>query len=249
MLVQDIPMKRTLLCLVVMATLAGGQAGAADMRVRAPVFKAPPMAAAYNWSGCYLGVHIGGGWSEKDWTYEDEGTRIDIGTQDLDGVLGGGQIGCNIQNGPMVFGIEGDVSWSGIKGENWAPLDNDARFDTKIEWLGTVTGRLGYAWDGFLLYVKGGAAFAHDKYDESYDGDFLTAEGTRWGWTVGGGLEFAVTGNWTAKLEYSYIDLGTVVVALRGVSYAFDDDVGQTIQAVKFGPNYRFGDNPVAARY
>jgi outer membrane immunogenic protein len=249
MLVQDTPMKRILLCLVAMAAVAGSEARAADMRMRAPVLKAPPMAAAYNWSGCYLGAHIGGGWSEKDWDYENGSTRIDIGKQNLDGVLGGGQIGCNVQNGAIVYGIEGDVSWSGIKDKNWAPLDNDARFDTKVEWLGTLTGRVGYAWDGFLLYVKGGAAFARDTYDESYHGDFLTAQGTRWGWTVGGGLEFAVAGNWTAKLEYNYIDLGTDVVALRGTSDSFDDDVRQTIQAVKFGLNYRFGDSPVTARY
>jgi outer membrane immunogenic protein len=242
-------MKRILLSGVAAVILMGGQAMAADLSVRgrAPVYKAPPMVAAYNWSGCYIGAHIGGGWGTKDWDEVFTGsTSENAGSHDIDGILGGGQIGCNIQNGTWVFGLEGDISWSGIDGSHSA-FGGDADLSSKVEWLGTVTGRIGYAHDRFLFYVKGGAAFAHDQFTVAF-GDSSTDDQTRWGWTIGGGLEFALVGNWTAKLEYNYMDFGSDTASFFGGEERFDID--QQIHVVKFGLNYRFGgSDAIVARY
>ena len=131
-----------------------------------------------------------------------------------DGFLGGGQVGFNYQTGMFVFGVEGDVSWADIKGGSnigpviGAPLG--ANFNTDVDWTATLTGRLGLAFDRWLVYGKGGVAWAHDKYNTNFytfPGTVELSE-TRVGWTVGAGVEYAFAPQWTAKLEYNYMDFG-----------------------------------------
>jgi outer membrane immunogenic protein len=155
------------------------------------------------------------------------------------------------------MGIEGAGSWTDITGTSHG-LDNiDAEptsTHAKTDWLASVTGRLGYAWDRWMLYAKGGAAWAHDKYSIATYANTWTASETRTGWTVGGGLEWAFAGNWSAKLEYDYYDFGrkdlTFNVIGPGIfTNSSVESIKQQIHTVKLGINWHFNTAPVTARY
>jgi outer membrane immunogenic protein len=232
--------KVTLSLLAAAGVILGVQsASAADMR--RPVYKAPPPAvvAAYNWSGFYVGGHIGGAWGSEEAT--DIATGIRAST-DPDGFIGGVQAGYNWQADRWVFGIEGDWSWSGADGSNTLV---GVPFTSNDSWYATLTGRVGYAWDNWLWYVKGGAAWADKEY--SYAG-FGTISDTRVGWTVGTGVEWALGPQWSAKLEYNYLDFGKDTYNFA----PFPIDVDTQVHLVKAGINYRFGGYgkaPVVANY
>jgi outer membrane immunogenic protein len=168
--------------------------------------------------------------------------------------VGGGQLGFNWQapGSNWVLGVEGQASWAAdLKGEHIA--GGDEVLQTKVKWLATVAPRLGYAWDRALLYAKGGVAFAGDKHTH-FDTDAPTVvfvgDKIRTGWMVGGGVEVALSGNWTAKGEYNFMDFGKKDITFSAPSDSFPIGVEQKIHLVKFGINYRFGSSaPVAARY
>jgi outer membrane immunogenic protein len=222
---------------------------AADLPPRAPpapYYKAapPPM---FTWSGFYIGLHGGGAFGKKEWSDPILGS---FGSHDVSGAIAGGQIGFNVQAGPAVFGVEADASWAGLKGSHNFLAIPGITAETKVDFLGTLTGRLGIAFDMALLYVKAGGAWAHDKYDVTALGLVAaSASETRWGWTVGAGLEYAFSPNWSAKIEYNYLDFGNKSVtftAVPGITGTIDID--QNINVVKAGINYRFG-GPLYARY
>lgn len=199
-----------------------------------PAYKAPIAVASYSWAGFYLGAHVGWGQAHKDWFVfvNDGGTE-----HKADGFLGGGQIGFNWQSGKWVFGVEVDASLAGFKGSSVCPqVSFTCR--TKVEWLATAAGRIGYAFDPILLYVKGGAAWAGDRFrmDTVFSSSVLTADQTRTGWTIGGGGEYALAGNWSAKIEYNYMDFGHKIASLSGI----EADIDQQVHRVIFGLNYRF---------
>jgi outer membrane immunogenic protein len=238
-------MRRGLLALIAVAgtTMGTGIASAAD--IQRPVYKAPPagvMPVAYDWTGFYVGGHVGYGWADKSW---QDGFGLFGLSHQAKGFLGGGQAGFNYQIGQFVVGVEGDMSWSGMSGSTNALAST---FNTDVDWTATLTGRLGMAFDRWLVYGKGGAAWARDRYSTN----FYTFPGTevtdtRLGWTVGAGVEYAFAPQWTAKLEYNYMDFGT-----RSVSFApgFSTDIDQQVHAVKFGVNYKFGSpGALIARY
>jgi outer membrane immunogenic protein len=235
---------------------AGPQAQAADLPAKA---RPLPVAAApvWSWTGLYIGAHVGGAWGTIESEFSDFPFPIASGA--INGFLGGGQIGYNFQSGFVVFGIEADASWSNLKGTTPCII---GIFSCKreVDFLGTVTGRLGFTADRALIYVKGGGAWAHVEHNASLLGIAISSEDkTIWGWTVGAGVEYAITGNWSAKLEYNYMDFGnqTLGFALPPVAIPGGPVVGGTvnvdtttnIHAVKFGINYRFGGGPVVARY
>ncbi len=149
------------------------------------------------------------------------------GTFNTSGGLVGGTIGYNWQMGNIVFGLEGDLDWSNIRGS--APCAGTS-CETRNSWLATTRGRLGYAFDRFLPYVTGGASFGDIKTDVAGIG---SASATKAGWTVGGGIEAAIAGPWTAKVEYLYVDLG------RGGS-VLGSDARFNANIVRAGLNYRF---------
>jgi outer membrane immunogenic protein len=229
---------------------------AADLPARMPV-KAPPVVApAFTWTGCYIGVHGGYGWGDKKWRDTFDG--IEFTSHDVDGWLVGGQVGCNIQQDRWVFGIEGQASWADIDGSSTVGAPTQVNFYSKTDILGTVALRLGYAVDRTLFYAKGGLAFAHDKHQQDIlVGPLLLSSANsekymRWGWMVGGGIEYAFTGNWSAKIEYNYMHLGREDVQFCTVGVpgdCFDYSIKQHIHVVKAGINYRFGAGPVVARY
>lgn len=211
---------------ILFAALAfSGPAFAADLAI--PV-KAPPPAPVpvYNWTGFYAGLNIGGGWGQASNNFNfapATGGVFPIATDSShpDGVIGGGQFGYNWQTGSMVLGIETDIQGSGQRGSATAPgavatcAPGCTISETdKLTWFGTTRGRIGAASGGWLAYVTGGAAYGGLKST----GVELVALGgqvpfsnstTRAGWTIGGGVEAALIGNWTWKVEYLYMDLGT----------------------------------------
>ncbi len=163
--------------------------------------------------------------------------------------LAGGQFGFNYQRGNWVAGIEFDLSFANLKGSNVDPSFPAEIGHTQTNVMGTAAGRFGYAHQRALWFVKGGAAGAYDKYrtTETGTGAPLTqASDTRWGWTVGGGAEYALTRHWSVKAEYNYLDFGKKRImfasldAVNPNASPFEEDIRQRIHAVKLGLNYQF---------
>jgi outer membrane immunogenic protein len=230
-------------------TMIGGSATAADLKP-APVYKAPPagvLPAAYDWTGFYIGGHVGYGWDRDKW--RDAAGLNSSSTPN--GFLGGGQVGFNYQIGQYLLGIEGDGSWSGIKGSTTTAMGAmGATIDNRVDWTSTVTGRAGLVFDRWLAYGKGGVAFAGDRFRTNrYTPAIVEVTDTRVGWTVGAGVEYAFAPAWSAKLEYNYMDFGTKAVSFApGTSTSIDEQV----HAVKFGINYKLGGGalaPLMGRY
>lgn len=249
-------MKKILLAGAALAALAA-PASAADLAAR-PAFKAPvAVPIVYNWSGFYIGAHVGGAWGDKDWTeIPAAGAPIARGSHDISGFLAGGQAGVNFQSGNWVFGIEGQLSWTNADGSHVC-VAGLAVCNTDVNWLGTVAGRIGYAWDRVMVYGKGGFAFADEKYFvTALPGGALvgtTSDDTRTGWMLGAGVEWALWDNWSAKIEYNYMDFGRdrfAVANVPGPGTLVNVDIDQQVHVVKLGVNYRFNwGAPVVARY
>jgi outer membrane immunogenic protein len=228
-------MYRFVVALLGVTALSATAANAADLGLKVPL-RTAPLAVGYNWTGCYLGGHAGGGWSVTDWTNVANTTAFgDLapgqGFQKTDGgFVGGGQIGCNYQVNRWVLGIEGTFAGSTFKGDvaNTVFGGADDVFTTKVESIATVTGRVGYAWNNWLLYAKGGYAGGEVRFSVSDTvGVTGSGSGSSWqnGWTVGGGLEYGLTPNWILGVEYDYVDLLTKNYNVAGASagvYTFD---------------------------
>ena len=234
-------------------TVGTQTANSADLPVKA-ARPAPIAAPVWSWNGFYIGAHVGGAWGTVESEFSD--FPFPIASSTINGFLGGGQIGYNIQNGIFVFGIEADASWTNLKGTTPCLFVLTCKREADV--LGTITGRVGLTADRALIYVKGGAAWAHIEHDVSAFGTALVSDDkVIWGWTVGTGVEYAITGNWSAKIEYNYMDFGSntlnfaIPAGIPGGPGAGTIDVDATtrIHAVKFGVNYRFGGDAIVARY
>jgi outer membrane immunogenic protein len=229
---------------------AAQAAVAADLPAR-PVYKAPAaLPMVYNWSGIYIGGHIGGGWSNVDAvdTHGLSGADPTGGVVGVDssGFLGGGQIGANWQWGSMVLGLQADISATDLSASSSAaPVGfPTASVNYKTDWVSTLTGRIGYAQNNWLAYFKGGVAWAHNKYSvvNATPATNFVGGDTETGWTIGGGLEYGFSPNWSAFIEYDYIDLGSrVITAVDTFGQGpASETIKQDIQMVKAGINYRF---------
>ena len=157
--------------------------------------KAPAFVPPYSWTGFYFGINGGGGFGSSNWD--------STGSRNITGGLIGGTLGYNYQFGHAVLGVEGDIDWADINGSNQQCCPLGCK--TSDTWLSTVRGRLGYAADRFMPFVTAGAAFGDIRASTP---GFPTSSADKTGWTVGGGLEAALVANWTAKVEYLYVDLG-----------------------------------------
>jgi outer membrane immunogenic protein len=282
-------MKKTLIASIALVAASTGFASAADLPV-----KAAPMAPApvWGWTGFYIGANIGAIWSDSRDTVTPSGCfiiptslcggpltnnplRSDTGNlsgSNSVGVTGGGQIGYNWQLGTFLLGLEADINGSSLNANDSvnrplaAPLVGNFlhSVNEKLDWFGTVRGRLGITpAPTWLLYVTGGLAYGHVSSNtgvsftsttDVYIGSFSD---TRAGWTVGGGGEWAFSPNWSAKLEYLYVDLGrisytdicvTPVCALFTPAPLYATDLRLHDHIVRVGINYRFG-GPVVAKY
>jgi outer membrane immunogenic protein len=226
-------MKRLLLAGVALFSLGAASAFAADLPARMPS-KAPAYGPAYSWSGWYLGFNGGYGWGQSSWT--DAVAGVTTGDFDLDGALIGGTVGVNWQHGPWVFGLEGDGDWSDISGSTATFCAPNC--ETRNNWLATFRGRVGYAFDRVLPYVTGGLALGDI---EAGVAGFGRDSSTQAGWTVGAGVEWAIAGPWTAKVEYLYTDLGTMSCSVASCGGVGPVDVDFTANIIRGGINYRFG--------
>jgi outer membrane immunogenic protein len=224
-----------------------GAAAAADIQAARPVYKAPVLAPVpvYNWTGFYVGVNAGYSWGQQD----NFIGGAPIGTNNVNGFIGGGQIGYNWQVNQIVFGLEADFQGSGQKGDGsftGAPGIIPAStftYTDKLDWFGTVRGRVGYAFDRWLPYVTGGWAYGHGSLSGAATGGVTGAgsvSNTYSGWTVGGGLEYAFLNNWSAKIEYLYVDFGNGPSVTLAPSAAVLSSGKLTDNIVRVGLNYKF---------
>lgn len=234
---------------------------AADLGSR-PAYKAMPIATVYDWTGLYIGGHVG--WASADRTFEPTnilGVIVNPGfRQNSNGFLGGGQVGFNQQTGNWVWGLEADISGTDLRRATTVAMPTlpllTQTYDVSIDWTASLTGRVGYAWDRWMLYGKGGAATMQETYRLAAPGllasdpSYRDAKVTRLGWTVGAGVENAFLDNWSWKAEYNYMrfDANDSISNLFSVN-TFGAATSRTdvnIHAVKAGINYRFG-GPVLA--
>jgi outer membrane immunogenic protein len=254
------------LCAAAAALAVASSANAADI---APTYKAPPPApVAYNWTGFYIGGQVGYGWGETGATPTGiAGLVAQPFRFDHDGFMAGGTVGFNYQYGPIVLGTEGDFSWSDINGSGNSVflfgLAPGAAVTGSIQqnWVGTLSTRLGVAFDTWLIYGKAGVAWVNNDYSVTANipgfNYTSTISETETGWLVGGGVEWAFAGNWSAKIEGTYMDFGQKNRAFAGIQAGgalipVNADIDSHISTVKFGINYRFGNYgkaPVLARY
>ena len=195
-------------------------------------------APSYDWTGFYAGVTAGYGWG--DYQQDDNGGG---GTQsfDMDGFVGGGTLGYNSQLESVVLGIETDFSISDINGSNdsypgWICNGVNA-CSNDVDWFGTVRARIGLPMDQFLPYITGGLAIAEvDSGDSPVDGGVFTRfDKVQLGWTIGGGLEAAVTENLSVKAEVLYVDLGDVKAG-NAVGFHVEND----FTVARVGVNWNF---------
>jgi outer membrane immunogenic protein len=211
-----------------MLAAVGAQAADLPRPVPAPmVTKAPPyVEQVFNWTGFYIGVNGGGGWGHS---------RTDLsGGFDTSGGVVGGTIGYNWQLGNWVLGFEGDVDWSNVSGTTSAA--GCPGCSVQNNWLSTARGRVGYSFGQWLPYITGGLAAG--DVQASVPG-FSGQTNTQVGWAAGAGVEYAITNNWSAKLEYLHVDLGRFDcnVSCGAVS---TDNVSFRDNLVRGGINFRF---------
>ncbi len=230
-------------------------AHAADMAVKAPIYKAPPLPSVYDWTGFYMGVNAGVGLG-RDRTIHYQPTSENSFYQSAQGGFGGGQIGYNWQAGsilgfgPIVWGIEADIQGSGMSDSRTVlnTFLTPNAYSQKVDWFGTVRGRVGIATGPVLSYVTAGYAYGNIKSSVTAAGVGVLNDSTvQGGWTYGSGLEAALGGNWTGRIEYLYMHLGDHT--FEGPGNAITQEIRQNVFRV--GLNYRIGGNsnyvPVAA--
>jgi outer membrane immunogenic protein len=209
-----------------------------------PEFQAPA-AVLHNWSGFYAGVHIGSAWGTSTWF--DINTLSNNVSYTTNGILGGVQAGWNYQSGVLVFGVEGDLAGTSARGSGNVPLIPPVigTLTTNEHWVATITGRAGVANDKSLYYLKGGLALLGEEHRlaQFFGGGFATTQtvqNNRGGFVIGFGAEFAVWQNWTAKLEYNYMDFGKKTVVFPALQALSGTTIDQQTHVVKLGLNYLF---------
>ena len=238
--------------------LGTATASAADLAPR--YYKAPPpvVSPLYNWSGFYAGINGGWGTSHNCWTHTATAGAAILpaaeGCHDADGGTVGGQIGYRWQASNWVFGREAQGNWADFRGSNASLLFGGVATNrTKIDAFGLFTGQVGYAWNNVLAYVKGGAAVTDNRYDglATISGLVTDTAGsnTKWGGTVGAGLEYGFAPSWSFAVEYDHLFMGTDNYAFNTAGLATrNESIKQDADLVTVRVNYRFG-GPVVARY
>ena len=213
-----------------------GHASAADMPMPAP--SPPPLylpeARTYNWTGFYVGLNGGGAFGQSNWT---DPALPATGNFTVGGGLFGGTVGANYQLGGVVLGVEADGDWSNVSGTTFNTSCVGVGCQTNSDWLATARGRVGYAWDRVLVYGTAGGALANVQ---AAAGLFPFSSSTQAGWTAGAGIEYAFAPNWSAKVEYLFVDLanascGTTNCGGTTTTVSFNENI------IRGGVNFKFG--------
>ncbi len=251
--------------------ISAGRGSAADLPVAAGAAPAYyPATAVYNWGGGYIGLNGGYAFGQSSW---GDGTNpsglTSTGNFNVNGGLAGVTAGVSGQWGAFVLGVEGDFDWQGLKGTSSSPFCTSLftspgpapptptaaglSCQTASNWVGTIRARFGYAWDRVLLYGTAGGAGANVQ--TSLNG-LPVQTNADFGWTVGGGLEWAFADNWTFKVEYLFVDLLGTVACNHGYSCGYDafaipankvvavngnDAVKLNENMIRVGINFKFG--------
>jgi len=245
--------------------LGAGHALAADLPVRpvAPAYY--PVPVIYDWGGGYIGINGGYAFGQSEWSdsFNPSGNSS-TGNFNVNGGLVGATIGVSGQWGAWVFGVEGDFDWQGLNGSSNSafctsiftspgpppptPTAAGLSCKTQSNWFGTVRARAGYAWDRILLYGTAGGAGVNVQTGLS---GLPPQTNPEFGWTVGAGLEWAFAENWTAKVEYLFIDLAQNAVCNHGYSCGYDANAAHLVNAndvvklneniIRVGVNFKFG--------
>ena len=245
-------MRHFLLAAASALALSTGFAQAADLgSPRMPVASAVVM-PTFSWTGFYIGGQIGGAWMNNSTREFVTATGLASGFQRsfrANGLIGGIHAGYNYQVNNFVLGLEADLEAAGVSGGYTLANGNGTRF--RENWQGSVRARAGVAVDRALFYVTGGVAFAQMRHSYFTPALIESFSQTRTGWTVGAGVEYAFTSNWTARLEYRYSDFGrpgyNSTAAFPGFTYRHNPNE----HAVRVGVSYLFSTGPsaVVARY
>jgi outer membrane immunogenic protein len=243
-------MKTILLSSIALLSLCAGSF-AADLPaprapIAAPIFSAVPV---FTWTGFYIGVQAGYTSGETSGTVVYNGITLLDDDFDLEGFVGGAHAGFNYQFGSFVAGIEGDIEATSFDGEvtrnNFVGAGDSLTADASLDFQGSVRARFGFAFDRALFYATGGLAWANFENNYTYFNGLTTTvtesfDSTEWGWTLGAGVEYAFTNNFTARLEYRYTQFEsfnhTSVVLLPGAVA----DVEPKFHTVRVGLSYKF---------
>src|SRR5580704_4869582 len=238
--------------IVLLAESVGTPAYSADMAVKAPPLEPP------GWTGFYFGANAGVGWTRKRF-YDIFGPVPDYAL-DADAKFAGGiagfQLGYNYQIDRLVLGIEGSFDWSGIKHSFPCFSFGNQNCSADAEWVATLVGRMGFLFGPALLFVDGGPAWTRDTISNiagtaacvpsggtivcSSPGDLFLGSQTRLGWTIGGGVEYRVSPNWSVTAQYNFMNFGDRAITLvDGGTGIFPEEIKQEIQVFKVGVNYR----------
>jgi outer membrane immunogenic protein len=243
-------------------------AGAAELPVP-ELYQARPAVVIFRWTGFYAGLHAGGGGGSKNegpvpFSFANSlitPLPFNVG---VSGWLAGGQVGANYQSESFVIGVEAQASGANIRGSSTCAntvtvfaivvASGSGSCSAKVDALGSIGARLGYAFDHLLIYGKLGAAWSDDHYNIPVTTLVrplnFSANETRWGWLLGVGAEYAFTDNWSAKIEYNYLGFGTSSLRFTeptGIAQ-MDADIREQIHLVKVGINYRLGVNTIVVR-
>lgn len=263
-------MKNLLLGSLALMALAAGPATAADAPVNASVYAGPPALDVFRWGGLYIGANVGGHWGKNDLTtttdsgggFGPDGAAAIDATSPTSlrpkGIAGGVQAGYNWQTNNFLVGGEADANWlSGSAARTIPPgvipvinVDDFMYDSAKATFLATVRGRIGVVFDRNVVYATGGIAFGTLKTTDTFGhfgGARVTTTSdttTRTGWTAGFGLEHALASNWSAKVEYLYVDLGSFDTKIPSTVEGFPDAIrvhhNYTDNLLRLGLNYRF---------
>ncbi len=238
---------------VLVALMVPVAAGAADMRVKAPVMPPPP--PPFSWSGFYIGGDFGGAWAHGSVSDDLFGFSF---SSDHSGGIGGGEVGFNYQFTNLVIGVEGNFDWTSLNATGtgvFIPAVGTLQGSVNTDWIATLTGRLGLAFDRWLWYVKGGGGWVQNtaSITNLNTGASISASNSNSGWLIGGGIEWAFATNWSAKLEYDFLQLNDLTFS--GVVFPADTfTASRDIEMFKVGLNYRFdwgapAMSPVVTKY
>lgn len=223
--------------------LLGGAASAADLATKYPVKAAPVVVPVFSWTGFYIGANVGWAWQNNDLSvspfYGIPATNINVGS--ANGFIGGLQAGYNWQfANNVVIGLEADIEWTDL-GSNGVAIVSPGRglaaglTTASMDYAGTIRARLGYAFDRVLPYITAGVAYGKTDFGSIYG---VSTSETNWGWTIGGGVEYAFTNNITAKLEYLYVDLDGSTYTIPSTLGSIQADTNTSV--LKAGVNYKF---------